>query len=188
MPSTAKGPGKSKTPSRTTAPAQPRVTGEGSRDAIGLLTADHRLVEKYFDEFAGARGDADKRRLVNAICVALKVHARLEEDIFYPAAFAALKDAALIEEARVEHACARDLIAQIESGAPGEALFDARVTVLQEYVAHHVAEEEGEMFARCRESGLDLVDLGQRLQLRKNALEAGFKVANPVLALARLDT
>lgn len=151
--------------------------------ALGLLKADHRAVRALFEEFERAEGDARKRALAIAICTALKVHARLEEDIFYPAAFAVLDDADLIQEAMVEHASARDLIAQIESGAPGEALFDARVKVLSEYIEHHVAEEEGEIFPRCKASGLDLAALGQLLAVRKQELALGFTVSNPVLAL-----
>lgn len=159
--------------------------GDEALDAIALLKADHRAVSVLFDEFEDAAGDADKRRLAIAICTALKVHARLEEDVFYPAAYVAIRDADLIEEAQVEHASARDLIAQIESGAPGEALWEARVMVLREYIEHHVAEEEGEIFPQCRAaSGLDLAALGQRLALRKQELMVGFTVSNPVLALS----
>jgi len=153
-----------------------------------LLTDDHRSVARLFDAYDEANGDAEKRRLAIDICVALKVHARLEEDLFYPAALAATGDPGLIEEAMVEHASARDLIAQIETGAPGEALFDARVKVLGEYVQHHVAEEEEEIFPACRAGKLDLEELGRLMALRKNELSTGFKVSNPILALTPADT
>lgn len=152
-------------------------------DALTLLKADHRAVRQLFKAFEAATGDAAKRQLANDICVALKVHARLEEDLFYPAAAAAVDDLSLIDEAQVEHASARDLIAQIESGAPGEALFDARVKVLREYIDHHVAEEENEIFPQCRAAGLDLAELGRLLALRRHELMVGFRVSNPILAL-----
>jgi hypothetical protein len=155
-----------------------------AQDAIALLEADHRAVKLLFEEYESAAGDARKRALANAICVALKVHARLEEDLFYPAAARAVDDRGLLEEAEVEHASARDLIAQIESGAPGEALFDARVKVLGEYIDHHVAEEEGEIFPQCRAAGLDLAALGEAMALRRQELLVGFTVSNPVLALS----
>jgi hypothetical protein len=157
--------------------------GATGGDAIALLKADHRAVRALFKEFEAADGDAEKRRLAIAICTALKIHDRLEQDILYPAAFAAIEDADLISEALVEHASARDLIAQIESGAPGEALFDARVKVLSEYIEHHVAEEEGEIFPQCKSSGIDLHALGELLAVRKQELSIGFTVSNPVLAL-----
>jgi hypothetical protein len=140
------------------------------------------MVEELFSKYEEAQGDAEKRRLVITICTALKVHTRLEEDLFYPAASRAV-DADLLQEAQVEHASAKDLISQIETGAPGEPLFDARVKVLSEYVGHHVREEEGEIFPRCRKSELDLDALGQQLAFRKQELSLGLTMSNPVQGL-----
>lgn len=160
-----------------------KMTAPADVDAVALLEADHREVEQLFDRFDAAAGDAMKRDLAIAICVALKVHARLEEELFYPAAYAVLDDKSLIEEAQVEHASAKDLIAQIEAGAPGEAFYDARVKVLAEYIDHHVAEEENEIFPQCRDSKMDLGALGAKLAMRKQELMTGFLVSNPILAL-----
>jgi hypothetical protein len=157
---------------------------ESSGDAIAILQADHREVEQLFEQFEAANADSIKRDLAISICVALKVHARLEEELFYPAAYQALRDKSLIQEAQVEHASAKDLIAQIEAGAPGEAFYDARVNVLAEYIDHHVTEEEEEIFPQCRRSEMDLVALGAIMALRKQELLAGFLVSNPVLALS----
>lgn len=169
---------KSSAPSRLTRPS------EAPSNAVALLKADHREVEALFDQFEGTTNDAEKRDLANSICVALKVHARLEEELFYPAAFAVLEDKSLIDEAQVEHASAKDLIAQIEAGAPGEALYDARVRVLAEYVDHHVSEEEEEIFPQCVNSKMDLDALGAIMKLRKQELMTGFAVSNPILALS----
>lgn len=169
---------------KSSKPAQPNVGVREFADAIALLEADHREVEELFARFEEATGDAQKRDLAIAICVALKVHARLEEELFYPAAYPAVGDRSLIDEAQVEHASAKDLIAQIEAGAPGEAFFDARVKVLSEYIDHHVAEEENEIFPQCRKSKLDLGALGAVMAMRKQELMIGFVVSNPVLALS----
>jgi hypothetical protein len=171
-------------PNKSSKASKIRLTAETEADAIAILEADHREVEQLFGEFKAAKGDASKRDLAVSICVALKVHARLEEELFYPAAYKVLDDKSLIEEAQVEHASAKDLIAQIESGAPGEAFFEARVNVLAEYIDHHVSEEEGEIFPQCRTSGMDLDSLGAIMALRKQELMAGFLVSNPVLALS----
>ena len=189
MPRSTTSASKPKSPAKKAAPARRAAKpAPEAADAIALLTADHRAVARLFAAFEDADGDAEKRRLAIDICVALKVHARLEEDLFYPAALAATDDPGLIEEAMVEHASARDLIAQIETGAPGEALFDARVKVLGEYVQHHVAEEEEEIFPACRGGKLDLEELGRVMALRKNELSTGFKVSNPIHALTPADT
>ena len=171
-------------PNKSSKEGKPKLTSASDADAISILEADHREVEQLFAAFEDASGDAQKRDLAVAICVALKVHARLEEELFYPAAFKVLDDKCLVEEAQVEHASAKDLIAQTEASAPGEAFFDARVNVLAEYIDHHVTEEEDEIFPKCRKSTMDLVSLGAVMALRKQELTAGFVVSNPVLALS----
>jgi hemerythrin superfamily protein len=102
----------------------------------------------------------------------LTVHATIEEEIFYPAARAAEVDADLLDEADVEHASAKDLISQIESMSPDDDLYDAKVSVLGEYIDHHVQEEEGEMFPKCRKSEMDLAALAEALAERKSELMA----------------
>ena len=181
MPSRSKSERKAAPRKKTSKPAA--KPGKSANDAVALLEADHRQVEELFAKFEEASGDAQKRDLANAICVALKVHARLEEELFYPAAATVLSDLGLIEEAQVEHASAKDLIAQIEAGAPGEMLYDAKVKVLSEYVAHHVGEEEDEIFPQVRRGGLDLAALGERMLVRKNELMTGFTRSNPILGL-----
>ena len=174
-----------KSTSRRKSPSRAKSTSpRGSApDAIDLLTNDHEEVRELFSQFEDA-DEGDKRALANAICSALKAHAVLEETMFYPAAFEATGNGDLLAEALVEHAAARDLIAQIEAGFPGEPMYDARVRVLAEYVEHHVGEEEGELFPACRNSGMDLQSLGEEMRQRKQALMSGLAVPNPALALS----
>lgn len=153
------------------APARSRA--RTPRDAIALLRSDHQLVQGLFDQFEKARGDERKGELAERICRELTVHARIEEEIFYPAAREVLRDEDLLDEAEVEHASAKDLIAQIEASRPGAKLFDAKVTVLGEFIKHHVKEEHNEMFPKLRKTKLDLKALGERLQARKMALQEG---------------
>lgn len=142
-------------------------------DAIALLKADHRQVEEWFEQFEKARDDDRKQRLATQICNALKVHTTIEEEIFYPAFLAATDDTDLHHEAEVEHAGAKNLIAQIEASSPEDDYFDAKVTVLSEMIKHHVKEEEqpGGMFAEARKSDMDLVALGEQMATRKAELE-----------------
>lgn len=141
-------------------------------DAIKLLKDDHKEVKGWFKEFDKTDDDARKQELADMICRALTVHATIEEEIFYPAAYEALEDDDLLDEAEVEHASAKALISEIESSSVGEPLFDARVTVLGEYIDHHVEEEEKELFPECRASDMDLNALGQQLAARKAELMA----------------
>jgi hemerythrin superfamily protein len=145
-------------------------------DAIELLEQDHEDVKDLFeqyDELAQNEGsDADKQAIALQICTMLTVHATVEEELFYPAARDALKEDDLVDEAVVEHASAKDLIAQIESMEPDDDLYDAKVKVLGELIDHHVEEEEGEMFPKVRDSGLDLQVLGLAMASRKEDLMA----------------
>jgi hypothetical protein len=107
----------------------------------------------------------------------LTVHAKIEEEIFYPACEGKVEDD-LIREAYVEHDGAKVLIAEIEGGAPSDEYYDAKVKVLQEQIEHHVQEEEQRMegmFAQARKAGLDMDALGKELATRKEQLMAEIK-------------
>jgi len=148
-------------------------TSKTARDATALLRADHKHVSDLFSQYDKARSASKKSALAANICKELTVHAMIEEEIFYPAVKKALKDKELVPEATVEHATLKHLIAQLENGAMAEGeTFDAKVTVLSEYVKHHVKEEQNEMFPKVRASKLDLKALGAQLAARKAELLA----------------
>jgi len=140
------------------------------KDAIAMLKADHKAVSELFAEYDKTRSTTKKKALVAEICAALTVHAQIEEEIFYPAVKAALKDTVLVPEATVEHAGMKGLIAQLKGLEPNGELYDAKVKVLSEYVKHHVKEEQDEMFPKVKASSLDVVELGERMLARKDGL------------------
>ena len=146
------------------------------QDAVSLLSDDHAEVRQMFEEYRqlveNSAGDDRRGELAGRICSALTVHAEIEEDLFYPALRERLADELALDQAEVEHAIARDLIEQIESMEPDDALFDARVLVLAEYVEHHAQEEESEIFPQAEQSGIDLDELGAELAERKHELMA----------------
>jgi len=168
----------SKTLTKTT-----RKPREASNDAIKVLTEDHKEVKalfKAYEMLAKDDGDEDEKlQIAQEICTKLIVHATVEEEIFYPAAREVLgEDEDLVDEADVEHASAKELIAQIEASSPAEDdHFDARVKVLGEYIDHHVEEEEGEMFPKLKKTELDLKALGEEIAERKEELLAELGVA-----------
>ena len=153
------------------------TTKRSEPDACSLLDTDHRNVKKMFKEYEtltsskAASSSQKKRELANEICMELTVHAQIEEEIFYPAVREAIKETDLLDEAEVEHASAKDLIAQIQEATEVDDKFDAKVTVLGEYIDHHVKEERNEMFVKARAArGLDLVALREQLETRKEEL------------------
>ncbi len=145
-------------------------------DAIAMLTADHKKVKSLFGDFKKLMdqegADDQKVALVKQICDALKVHAEIEEEIFYPAVRKAINDADLMDEALVEHAAAKDLIAQLEEMEPGDDLYDAKVTVLGEQIDHHVKEEEGNMFVKAKSAKVDGAALGAKMAQRQAELRS----------------
>lgn len=153
---------------------KPSSAKQSSMDAIELLTADHKEVQKLFKQFEQMKEDDDsdaKQELVSRICAELTIHAQIEEEIFYPAAREGLKEQDILDEAEVEHASAKELIAQLEAMEPDEELYDAKVTVLGEYINHHVKEEQNEMFPQVKKAKLDLQALGEELMARKQELK-----------------
>lgn len=144
----------------------------GKQDATHLLAEDHRRVEALFEQFEKAGGDGRKEKLAREICTELKIHAMLEEEIFYPALRGKISDDDL-DEAYVEHDGAKLLINEIEAGGPDEDFYDAKVKVLQEQIEHHVKEEEkqqGNIFQQARAADLDLEALGEQMAARKAEL------------------
>ena len=142
------------------------------KEAIALLRADHKAVSDLFAAFEKTRSAAKKMQLVSQICTKLSVHTQVEEEIFYPAVKAALKDKVLIPEAVVEQATMKDLMAQVEGVTPDGEMFDAKVKVLSEYVKHHVKEEHTEMFPKAKKTKLDMLALGSQMAARKAELMA----------------
>jgi hemerythrin superfamily protein len=138
-----------------------------------MLTADHKKVKKLFSGFDKLKedgSDEDKSAIVEKICNELKIHTEIEEEIFYPAVRKAIDDSDLMDEALVEHAGAKDLIAQLEEASPDDELYDAKVTVLGEQIEHHVTEEEGDMFPKAKKAKVDTEALGATMFKRKIAL------------------
>ena len=162
------------TPQSTTTRKTPGSTTRRSKnDAIKLLMADHAKVKKLFKEFeklSKKKDEGGKEELAEQICKELTIHAQLEEEIFYPAVREAIDDDDLMNEAAVEHASAKDLIAQIQSMDVSNPMYDATVTVLGEYVNHHIEEEENEIFPKAEKAKMDMEEIGSEIAERKEAL------------------
>lgn len=152
-------------------------------DAIALLISDHQKVKKLFEKFEKLKDDNSQNDLkldiVEEICLELKIHAQVEEEIFYPAMRAATDDKKLMDEADVEHAAAKHLLSQLEAMEPGDDHYDAIVTVLGEEIDHHIKEEENKMFPKAKKAKIDTQMLGQQIAQRKEELSADFSSVPP---------
>jgi hypothetical protein len=136
---------------------------------IQLLKEDHEYVKKSYRYFEKIDHEdrAAVQALVGEVCKALEVHARVEEDIVYPALRRALADGELLEEAEIEHESAKALIRRLKRMKPSDRAYIPTFTVLCEYVLHHVKEEEGEMFPKAQRSRVNLRALGRKVMDRK---------------------
>jgi len=170
-------PAAKKTPTKSASRGSTSKGKVSKNEAIAQLTSDHARVKKMFRQYEklakAEADDSEKQALAKMICAELTAHATAEEEIFYPAARDAIDEPDLIDEADVEHASAKDLIAQIESSSPSDDHYDAKVKVLGEYINHHVEEEEGEMFPKVRKAKVDTVALGEQIAARKAAIMQG---------------
>jgi hemerythrin superfamily protein len=150
-----------------------------AKDAVALLKEDHRTVEELFAQFEKASGEGRKQKLAQEICLELSIHAKIEEEIFYPACEGKVEEE-LLKEAYVEHDGAKVLIAEILAGQPSDEFYDSKVKVLQEQIEHHVEEEEKRLeglFSQARKAGLDMDALGEQLAARKQDLAAEFEAS-----------
>lgn len=158
-----------KAPATRKAPAK---KASSPMDATAMLRADHKKVSALFDAFENTKSAKRKKDIVSQICMELTVHTTLEDEIFYPAVKAALRDRELVPEANVEHNAVKDLIAQVKDVEPDGEMYDARVKVMGEFVKHHVKEEQNEMFPKAKKTKLDMMALGARMAQRKAELMA----------------
>jgi hemerythrin superfamily protein len=156
------------------AKAANRKKEQAQVNAFDVLEQDHREVEEWFDEYDELTDSEDDRKaeLAEKICSALKVHAQIEEEIFYPRAREATNDDDLIDESLVEHGTVKNLIGEIEAMDVGEELYDAKIRVLGEMVKHHIREEEDELFSELQSTKMDLDAVGKELAKRKEELTA----------------
>jgi len=161
-----------KSPRRASKKTAKRGSRASKQDAVALLKADHRKVEGLFKKAEKASGGA-KEKLVAQICDELIIHTMLEEEIFYPACRGEDVEEDIMDEAQIEHDGAKVLINDLKNAGADSEMYDAKVSVLSEYIKHHVKEEEkprSGVFAEAKRKGVDLEGIGEQLKSRKQEL------------------
>jgi hypothetical protein len=162
----------------TTRTSTSRSTASAGRSSaktqiVAMLKADHKKVKKAFKDFEklDVQEDGDQAEaIVEQTLNDIEIHAQLEEQIFYPAARGAMKEADLIEEAEVEHMTVKVLIEQLKTMNADSEKFAATFKVLGEYIDHHVKEEEGEMFKKLTRPGVDWDSVLEEMQTQRMQL------------------
>ena len=138
-------------------------------NALEMIREDHHKVQQLFQEFETTDDRSAKKRIVDNAIRELKVHAALEEELFYPAVREQIDEEETIDEALEEHHVVKLLIAELEDMSPGDKRYDAKFTVLAESVKHHIEEEESEVIPEV-EASLDADSLGEQMEKRKQQL------------------
>ena len=139
--------------------------------AISILLKDHDAVKTLLERFEKAKGRREKEQLLQDVVMQLKIHATIEEEIFYPAVRSHVgKD--LMNEADEEHHVARVLVAELDNGAPGDDHRYAKFAVLSENVRHHIKEEEDDVLPKAKDAKIDFTALGERMRARKDELSS----------------
>lgn len=156
--------------SRTTSQTTSLGAGEKVLDATDLLQRDHRQVESWFHACESLSDEQQKAELAERICMALKVHTQIEEEIFYPRVRAETGEQGLIEEAIQEHAEVKQMVREIEQRLQQGQDCTEQLEAMRQAVQHHVQEEENEMFAKARNTDIDMFALGSELATRRSEL------------------
>jgi len=136
-------------------------------DVTRFLMQDHQTAFDYSDWYEGSSDPEMKKMVARWLCVLLRAHQQIEEELLYPAAAEATGDRELIKEAEQEHAEARAVLEEVEAQLARGELPDEPMLELRTLVQKHVEEEEGELFPKLRETELDLHQLGSELLARR---------------------
>jgi hemerythrin superfamily protein len=139
-------------------------------NATQLLRQDHKKVDGLFKKFEQAKGSEAKRRIAQQAMNELEIHAKVEEEIFYPAVKNEAGEEELVQEAKEEHQTVKELIRELKQMPGEDEEFQEKFSELMENVKHHVQEEEGQMFPKVEDSEMDLAETGEQMSERKHEL------------------
>jgi hypothetical protein len=138
--------------------------------ATQMIRRDHKKVEGLFEKFDQAKKAEAKKKICEQVIEELEVHAKLEEEIFYPAVRKHIGEEDMLDEAKQEHQEAKQIMARLKSIDADEDEFEETFSELVDAIKHHVEEEEGEMLPKADESEMDLDGYGEEMAQRKKEL------------------
>jgi hypothetical protein len=143
-----------------------------SPSITNMIRMDHTHVLTTFHQYTTDTSPRIKKGLADMVCVALEIHAQLEEEIFYPA-MRAIKDTEFLQKSVPEHDQMRRLITQLRNLEPGHENYDETFFELMNSVMHHVADEETLLLPTAERVLADrLGELGAQMTKRRLQLAA----------------
>ena len=133
-----------------------------------MIRMDHTHVFAVFHRFKNTTSSARKSALVRNACLALEVHAQLEEEIFYPALRQAAGADPVLDKSGPEHNEVRNLIQRLRTLQPEDSEYDRTFHMLMRAVMHHVADEESVLLPEAeRTMASQLSELGAQMTRRR---------------------
>jgi hemerythrin superfamily protein len=138
-----------------------------------MIRTDHSHVTMLAHRYAGDTSPTRRKAIADLVCLALEIHAQLEEEIFYPALREIDASNAVLEKSRPEHDEMRRLIGQLRALDPSEPQHEQAFHQLMRNVMHHVADEEAELLPTAeRKLSTRLHELGAQMTRRRLQLAA----------------
>lgn len=152
-----------------------------------MLREDHQNLIELFDQFDKTTNTTEKRNIATAAFAALEIHAKLEEELIYPALQEHVNEQGLTEEALAEHHILHLLIKELKEMTPKDERYNARFSVLREHVMRHIEAEEGKIFPQAKKANVDWDRLTKHVIERRQNLEDKplWLLGVPVIAGAR---
>jgi hemerythrin superfamily protein len=152
-----------------------------------MLREDHQKLKELFDQLGKTTNKNENRNIVTAAIAALEVHAKIEEELIYPAWQEHVDEQGLTDKALAEHHVVHLLIKELKEISPEDERYYAKFTVLSERVKHHIKEEEGKMFPKAEKADLDWDRLTKHVIQRRQSLEQKtlWLLGVPVIVSAR---
>lgn len=138
--------------------------------ATQLIRRDHKKVDGLFGRFERSKKADAQQRICAQVTQELEIHAKLEEEIFYPAVKKHVGEDDMLQEAKQEHQQAKEIIAELKKMSAEDEQFEEKFSELVEAIKHHVEEEEGELLPKVEESDMDLLEIGEQMAERKEEL------------------
>ena len=152
-----------------------------------MLREDHQKIKELFDQFGKTTNNTEKRTIVTAALAALEVHAKLEEELIYPALQECVNEQGLTDEAVAEHHVIHLLIRELKEINHEDERYNVKFTSLSERVKHHIKKEEEKIFPQAEKADVDWDRLTKHVIERRHSLEQKtlWLLGVPVIVSAR---
>jgi hemerythrin HHE cation binding domain-containing protein len=152
--------------------------GAMAKDAVTLLKEDHKKMKKIMSDIHSTteRGVKTREELIEKMRGELKIHERIEEEIFYPALRKHKKAKEIVLEGYAEHHAVDVLLDELDGVPFDDETWGAKFNVIKENIEHHIEEEEGDMFKKATQVFDDgeVEDLGEGMARLKDQLQSSF--------------